>query len=77
LRATREVAVENTAAEPIVRGDPARLHQVFENIIGNAVKYSEPGTPICVRICENMNTLRISVSDGGIGIPPEELKFLF
>jgi len=77
LRATREVVVENTAAEPIVRGDPARLHQVFENIIGNAVKYSETGTPICVRICENMNTLRISVSDGGIGIPPEELKFLF
>lgn len=77
LRATREITVENTAAEPIVRGDPARLHQVFENLIGNAVKYSAAGTPIAVRICETESSLRVAVIDNGIGIPPDELKFLF
>jgi len=77
LRATREVTVENLADEPIVRGDPARLHQVFENIIGNAVKYSAEGSPILVRISENAKTLRIAVTDRGIGVPSDELKFLF
>ncbi|MBV9270180.1 MAG: response regulator [Candidatus Eremiobacteraeota bacterium] len=77
LRATRDIHIENLAREPIVRGDPARLHQVFENIVGNAVKYSEPETPVSVRISENENSLRVSVSDRGIGVPSDQLKFLF
>lgn len=77
LRAERDVRIDIETAEPVVRGDPARLRQVFENIVGNAVKYSPQGEPVDVRICEAGPMLRVSVTDRGIGVPADELKFLF
>ncbi len=53
------------------------MHQVFENIIGNAIKYSPDGLPVDVRITETERTVRIAIHDEGIGIPADEMKFLF
>lgn len=77
LAPQRTVDFEVVAKDPVVRGDPARLRQVFENIIGNAVKYSPEGTPVKVRVSETDRTVRISVQDQGIGIPSDEMRFLF
>lgn len=73
----RQIKVTMRAHDPVVRGDPARLRQVFENIIGNAIKYSPEGTPVDVRVTETDRTVRIAVHDEGIGIPSDEMKFLF
>lgn len=73
----RQIHLTLKTHDPVVRGDPARLRQVFENIIGNAVKYSPEGLPIDVRITETDRTVRVAVHDDGIGIPSDEMKFLF
>ena len=65
----------------LLRGDPVRLRQVLENLVGNAVKFTEVGdvslearasyeTPSHV-------TLRLSVRDTGIGIPAERQAAIF
>lgn len=73
----RAIKVTVKTHDPVVRGDPARLRQVFENIIGNAIKYSPDGAPVEVRVTETDRTVRIAVHDRGIGIPSDEMKFLF
>lgn len=73
----RQIKVTVKAHDPVVRGDPARLRQVFENIVGNAIKYSPDGAGVEVRVTETDRTVRIAVHDRGIGIPSDEMKFLF
>ncbi len=63
-------------------GDPTRLRQVLTNLIGNAVKFTEPGGHIQVvveQIHEDSNTatVRFSVQDSGIGITPEQKEKIF
>jgi|GEM_PF-1469861 len=77
LRPQRQIKCTVKAHDPVVRGDPARLRQVFENVIGNAIKYSPEGAPIEVRVGETDRTVRIAVHDRGIGVPADEMKFLF
>jgi signal transduction histidine kinase len=77
LESERDIEVLVNAADPVVRGDPARLRQVFENIIGNAIKYSPQGQPVKVRVSETESTIRVAVEDKGMGVPADEMKFLF
>jgi signal transduction histidine kinase/DNA-binding response OmpR family regulator len=77
LAPEREIDLAISAKDPVVRGDPPRLRQVFENIVGNAIKYSPAGTPVHVRVTETDRTVRVTVTDTGIGIPTDEMRFLF
>ncbi len=66
---------------PVLIGDPLRLAQIIVNLTNNAVKFTTRGE-ILVRIrCDHRSeqsvTLRISVSDTGMGIAPEKLATLF
>lgn len=68
------------AEEPIfVEADHDKLTQVFDNIINNAVKYSPNGKNIVVRIRQNYNQNRVSISvkDEGIGIPLSHIDKIF
>jgi len=57
-------------------GDDVRLRQVLLNLIGNAVKFTNEGyVQLAITIAEK--TIRITVSDTGIGIQPENLPMLF
>jgi PAS domain S-box-containing protein len=62
---------------PPVEGDSRRLLQVFDNLIGNAVKFSHLDGQIRVAASCDGDTWRIDVSDTGIGIPPEDVARLF
>ncbi|MGH7463556.1 MAG: ATP-binding response regulator, partial [Longimicrobiales bacterium] len=59
--------------------DPARLRQVLNNLIGNAVKFTERGhITVAVDVePETARPARIRVSDTGVGIPPERLGAIF
>jgi len=58
---------------PAIVGDPARLKQVFINIMDNAIKYSNPGGVIHVEARLIGSIIKIIISDNGIGISPEAL----
>jgi light-regulated signal transduction histidine kinase (bacteriophytochrome) len=57
-------------ALPTVMGDRAQLVRMFQNLVGNAVKFRDPSRPIEIRITSvrEGNRARISVADNGIGI---------
>src|SRR5262249_53565523 len=62
-------------------GDPGRLCQVVVNLIGNAIKFTQRGE-VVVRVeaqsCTQQEALlRFSVTDTGIGIPPEKQQVIF
>jgi len=61
-------------------GDPTRLRQVLLNLVGNAIKFTEAGEVVLTveeSQTEGGATLEFSVSDSGIGIPPEQLETIF
>ncbi|MBR9971695.1 response regulator [Magnetospirillum sp. J10] len=61
-----------------VLGDPLRLRQVLLNLVGNAIKFTDHGlVMIAVAPVEPQGTVRITVSDTGIGIPEEARDILF
>jgi signal transduction histidine kinase/ActR/RegA family two-component response regulator len=64
------------AADGLYRGDPTRIRQVLFNLISNALKFTETGE-VAVEISRQDQTVRIAVSDTGIGIAPEHLARLF
>lgn len=57
--------------------DPVRLEQVFYNIIDNAVKYSPGGGRVLIEVAGRADGVRISVTDQGLGIPPDMLDTIF
>lgn len=75
-----EVAIEiDYDRFPVVDGDPVMLAQVFQNLIGNALKFRHPERKSCIHLdAEQINGgWRFAVSDNGIGIPPEYHEKIF
>lgn len=58
-------------------GDALRLEQVFQNLLQNAIKYSEPTTPVIIEVSQTATTAQVAVIDQGMGIPQEALPKLF
>jgi PAS domain S-box-containing protein len=65
------------AAVPSFDGDPARLEQVFVNLLQNAVKFSQPGGRITVRVSTAGTRVAIAVTDRGQGISADFLPYVF
>jgi two-component system CheB/CheR fusion protein len=66
------------ASEHHVGGDAARLHQVFWNLIKNAIKFTPPGGQVTVRTANpTAGQFVLAVEDTGAGIDPEVLPHIF
>ncbi|MHB1132875.1 MAG: PAS domain-containing sensor histidine kinase [Chloroflexota bacterium] len=60
------------AVEPVVvQGDRARLEQVLENLLDNALRYSPGGGDVSIGACVRAGAAVVSVEDQGVGIPEE------
>jgi signal transduction histidine kinase/CheY-like chemotaxis protein len=57
--------------------DPERMAQVVSNVLTNAVKYSDPGSPIVVSASGSDGRVLLSVRDAGVGIAPELIDRVF
>ncbi len=69
---------ELAASEPHVVGEAARLHQVFWNLLNNAIKFTPLGGRVTVRTANPVpGQLVLTVDDTGIGIDQETLPFIF
>jgi signal transduction histidine kinase len=78
-------AIEGSGAEvthdqlPVVLADKIQLTQLFQNLVGNAIKYQKPGTPK-IHVSAVMNGTKkwnFSVKDNGLGIDPENFEKIF
>jgi len=66
------------ASEHTVRGDSARLHQVFWNVLKNALKFTPSGGRVTVHTANPLpSRLCLTVCDTGVGIDAEMLPFIF
>ncbi|MCY1018638.1 HAMP domain-containing sensor histidine kinase [Pyxidicoccus sp. MSG2] len=61
----------------LVRVDPARLEQVVQNLVSNALKYSPAGSRVDVAVRRVEEEAVLSVTDQGIGISEDEKRLLF
>jgi signal transduction histidine kinase/CheY-like chemotaxis protein len=75
-KGVRVETVLDPHATPI-SGDPERLQQVLWNLLSNAVKFTNRGGKVQVRLERVNSHVEVTVSDTGIGIPPEFLPHLF
>ncbi len=65
---------------PQTQADPLQIHQLLQNLIGNALKYHRPEVPPQVKItCQEMkpNAVQIQVQDNGIGFDEKESDRIF
>jgi signal transduction histidine kinase len=78
VEARRHRFVPDLPAEPVcVEGDPARLLQVFVNLLNNAAKYTPPGGEIGLTLAVEGGHAVVRVRDTGVGIPPAMLARVF
>jgi PAS domain S-box-containing protein len=76
--ATKSIAlVVDLGDLPEIRGDRARLAQVLDNFISNAIKFTPTGGRVVVVTRALPGEIEIVVSDNGMGIPANELPLLF
>lgn len=75
---SKDIHVETMVPETItLTADKLRMHELFNNLFNNAVKYSENGGRICINAKESENSVTITVTDTGIGMTREQLERVF
>jgi heavy metal sensor kinase len=78
LRAHEQgITLECSVPEVVVRGDDARLYQLFANLLENALRYTPFGGRVSVTGIRQNNTVQVFVADTGIGIAPEHVPHIF
>ena len=69
--------MEGNDDPPWTRAHRPLLGQLLDNLLENACKYSDPGTPIVVRARSEGDVVALEVEDHGCGIPAEDLPRVF
>lgn len=72
------VTLQVMSSEPVVAwADEPRLRQVMENLLQNAIKFSNPGGAVTLDVGLRGDQALVRVRDQGVGIPPEEHERIF
>lgn len=77
LYSERNVTVHTNCSSLVVQGNPTLIRRVFYNIIENAYKYNKQNGQITILAQPEEETIQITVADTGIGIPQENLEYIF
>ncbi len=76
-----DIQIETSAPELIGSWDGSRIERVLENLLANAIKFSPKGGTIVVMIDrpadDNSSWAILRIQDQGVGIPPEDLPYIF
>ncbi|RLC91299.1 MAG: hypothetical protein DRI79_03220 [Chloroflexi bacterium] len=79
-----EISLELDGSLPLIEADSARVRQILDNLVSNAIKFTYPGgritvgaRPVCGDREKSPMYCAIWVSDTGIGIPPEEQAYIW
>jgi signal transduction histidine kinase len=78
IAARKNITIDlETDSIPMALFDPAKMEQVVDNLITNAIKYSPTGSHAYIRLQMSGEEILLSVQDEGLGIPPAEMDKLF
>lgn len=76
-----EFFIVNKLGDQKFLGDRTRVQQIVMNLVGNAIKFTSRGAIVLTASGEEshggIRTVRLSVTDSGVGIPPEKLPYIF
>ena len=75
LLGTHPVSLELLPVQ--VLADAAKVERIVENLLANAARYTDPGTPIWVRVSQRDRGALLCVDDAGPGIPAEQRESIF
>jgi PAS domain S-box-containing protein len=70
-------SLDQSLSEARVKADPDRLMQVFANLLSNAAKFSPTGETVSIAVARREQTIRVSVTDHGNGIPADFQERIF
>lgn len=76
----KEIDIQWRIAEnlPVIQCDPLKVRQIFLNLITNAIKFTEKGIiTVSAKGAADRRGIAVSVEDTGIGVPKEDLPFIF
>lgn len=66
-----------TGSIPQVYADSSKIHEVLQNLIDNAIRYTPLKGSVVVKIEQQNNFVRVSIKDQGVGIPEQDKKNIF
>ena len=72
-----DVTLELTGGPAALYGVPQLLSGIVFNLCDNAIKYNVPGGRVSVRVEDQETSIRLTVQDSGIGIPPDQQDRIF
>jgi len=72
-----KVQAEISPSLPALRANPVRLRQVFDNVVGNAIKYSHNNGIVSISIRAEGDQVILKVTDNGPGIPVQDQAHIF
>ena len=75
--AVKGITLESELRSAVVAGDEGRLAQVVDNLLSNALRYTDPGGSVTVRTFGDDGFGVLQVADTGIGMAPHELPRVF
>ncbi len=76
-RQTVEFAMQPSVAATSIDADGEKLRTVFDNLVGNALKFTPEGGRISIELTEDAESVSVAVSDNGPGVPPDERRSIF
>ena len=74
---TAPIRMDNHGAPLRIQVDPRLMGQAVTNVVNNAARHAGEGVSILVRVTESEETVTVSVSDDGTGMPPQDRALLF
>jgi signal transduction histidine kinase len=72
-----ELIFDTDVEEKIMYFDVDKIERIMLNLLSNAIKFSSPGGKILVTVSLMEDSIKVSVKDTGVGIPPDKLDLIF
>ncbi len=73
----KNITIQFNSPETYINADKNKLKQVFINLISNSIKYTNQNGNIKIKLIEKNNKYIFIIKDNGIGIPNEDLPYIF